>query len=82
MYAPFIRNQDIVREQCLVDSCIRHANLGPNLDGYSWSISSLASDRIQVHCLEKTHLEHIVPPLTLIYIGNVPTSKFPLNRSH
>ena len=31
---------------------------------------ALASDRIHVHCLEETHLEPIVPPLTLIYIGN------------
>ena len=63
MYALFIRNQDLVREQCLVDSCIRHADLALNLDGYIWTISSLASDSIQVHCLEETHLEPIVPPL-------------------
>ena len=25
---------------------------------------------IEVHCLEETHLEPIIPPLTLIYIGN------------
>ena len=41
-----------------------------NLDGYTSAFSSLASDRIQVHCLEETHLEPIIPPLTLIYIGN------------
>ena len=34
MYALFIRNQDLVREQCLVPSCIRHANLALNFDGY------------------------------------------------
>ena len=68
--ALFIRNQDIVRGHCLVDSWIWHANLALNLDGYIWVVSSLASDRIQVYCLEETHLETIVPSLTLIYIGN------------
>ena len=40
------------------------------VDGYIWVVSSLAYDRIQICCLEETHLEPIVPPLTLIYIGN------------
>ena len=66
MYALFIRNQDLVREQCLVDSHARHANLALN-DGHMWAVSSLASDRIQVCCLEETHLEPTVPPLTLIF---------------
>ena len=56
---------DLVKEQCLVDSSIRHANHALNLDGYIWAVSSLAYDRIQVCCLEETHLEPIVPPLTL-----------------
>ena len=70
MYALFSRNQDLVREQCLVDSHVRYASLELNLDGYIWAVSSLASDRIQICCLEETHLEPIVPPSTLIYIGN------------
>ena len=70
MYALFTRNQDLVIEQCLIDSHIRHAYLALNLDGYIWAVSSLASNRIQVHCLEETHLEPIAPPLTVIYIGN------------
>ena len=69
MYA-LTRIQDQVKEQCLVDSHIRQANLALNLDGYIWAGRSLASDRIQVCCLEETHLEPIVPPLTLIHIGN------------
>ena len=40
-----------------------HAHLALSLGGYIWAISSLASDRIQVCCLEETHLEPIVPPL-------------------
>ena len=56
--------------RCFVDSCVRHANLALNLDGYIWAVSSLASDRIQVCFSQKIHLEPTVPPLTLIYIGN------------
>ena len=70
VYALFIRNQDLVREHCLIDLHIWHANLILNLDGSIWELSSLASDRIQVCCVEETHLEPIVPPLTLNYIGN------------
>ena len=44
MYALFIRNWDLVREQCLVDSHIWHANLALNFNGYIWAINSLASD--------------------------------------
>ena len=47
-----------------------HTKLALSLDGYIWAISSLTSDRIQVHCLEETYLEPIVPPFTLIYIGD------------
>ena len=61
-YALFIRNHDLVREHCLVDSCTWHANLAFNLDGYIWVVNALASERIQVCCLEETHLESIIPP--------------------
>ena len=70
MYALFRRNKDLFRGQCLVDSHARHANLAFNLDGYIWAVSFLASDRIQISCLEETHLEPIIPSLTHIYIGN------------
>ena len=70
VYALFIKNHDLVREHCLVDSHIQHANPTLNLDGYIWTVSCLASDRIQVCWLEEIHLEPIMPPLTLIYIGN------------
>ena len=66
----FTRNQYLVREHCLVDSCIWYVNLTLNLDGYIWAVSSLASGRIQTHCLEETHLESVIPPLTLTYIDN------------
>ena len=50
MYVLFTRSPDLIREQCLVDSHVRHANLTLNLDGYISAVSSLASDRIQVCC--------------------------------
>ena len=70
VYALFMRDQDLIREQCLVDSHIWPSNLALNLDGYIWVVSSLASFRLQVHCLKETHLELNVPPLTLICISN------------
>ena len=35
-----------------------------------WAVSSLATECIQVYCLEETHLENIIPPLTIVHIGN------------
>ena len=66
----FVRNQDLVRGHCLVDSHIQHADLTLNIDGYIRTVSSLASDRIQVCCLEDIYLEPVIPPSTLNYIGN------------
>ena len=54
----------------MVDSHARNANLALSLERYIWVVSSLASDSIQVHCLEETQLDPIIPPLTLICIGN------------
>ena len=67
VYAVFIRDHKLINTHCLVDS---HANLTSNLDRYIRVISSLATGCIQVSCLEETHLETIVPPLTHIFVGN------------
>ena len=49
---------------------MQHANLALNLDGCIWEVSSLATEHMQIHCLEETHLEFIMPTLMSIYISN------------
>ena len=47
-----------------------NTNLTLNLDEYICAVSSLASERMHVCYLEESYLEPIIPPLTLIFIGN------------
>ena len=41
-----------------------------SLDGYLWAISSLATEKLQIHCMQQTSVVTIYPPLRIIDIGN------------
>ena len=41
-----------------------------SLDGYLWAISSLATEKLQIRCLQETSVVTIEPPLCIIDIGN------------
>ena len=69
-YALFIQDDDRVKRDCVLDFKHRTSSLAQNIDGYLWAISSLAGERIQIRCLEETHIEQLKPPLQLVYIGN------------
>ena len=45
-------------------------NLAHSLDGYLWAISSLATKKLQVWCMFKSHVVTINPPLQIIDVGN------------
>ena len=49
---------------------IRHTNLAHSLDGYPWAISSLATEKLQLRCLQHTSVVTTEPPLCIIDIGN------------
>ena len=70
MYALFIKACELINQHCLDDSNTRHVNLAISLDGYIWPVSSLATEHIQICCLEEAHLETIMLQLTLINVGN------------
>ena len=70
VYSLFIKDSELINTHCIGESHTWHANLALNLDSYKWAISSLAAECVQICCLEETHLETIVPSLTLINIGN------------
>ena len=45
-------------------------NLVHSLDGYLWAISSLATEKLQIQCMLKSHVVTIKPPLQIIDVGN------------
>ena len=62
-------DRELINIHCLVDFYTQHANLTFYLGGYVWAVSSLATEQINIWCLEETYLETTVPLITLIYIG-------------
>ena len=70
IYALYIQDPDKIQENCLVQTRKRFGNLAYSLGGYMWAISSLVGDKIQIRCVQDTHVQDIKPPLQLIQVGN------------
>ena len=68
--ALFISNKEYVNKYQIVNSKHRHANLAVRLDGWLWAVNSLATERFKIQCLMETHIQWIIPPLTIISIDN------------
>ena len=50
MYSLFQRDHNKIMNNCLVVSHMRHANLAVSLEGYLWTISSLAKEMLFICC--------------------------------
>ena len=72
IFALFIKDSVKIAKFCLIETKVRHAKLVVSLGGYMWTISSMATTKLQIRCLTDTYLEEItpLPPLKIIYIGN------------
>ena len=70
MYALFTNNLQKIEANCKFTTTVRHTSLAHSLDGYLWGISSLATEKLQIHCLHQTSVVTIEPPLRIIDIGN------------
>ena len=55
---------------CKFTATVRHTNRAHSLDGYLWAISSLATEKLQIHCLHHTSVITIESPLHIVDIGN------------
>ena len=44
--------------------------MAQSLDRYLWAVSTLKEEKMRIRCLEDSHLEDILPPLTIIQVGN------------
>ena len=70
IYALFINDINKIKKNCVLKPLNRTTNLAYSLDGYLWAISALASEKLQIRCVMKTHVITIHPPLQIVDIGN------------
>ena len=70
LYALFMNDLPKIDLNCKFIATPRHTNLAHSLDGYLWAVSSLAMEKLQLHCLHHTSIVTIEPPLRIIDVGN------------
>ena len=70
IYALFIQDQERIKKDCTMSFKPREGNLAQSLGGYLWAVSSLVGEKMQIRCLQETHIEQIKPPLQVIHMGN------------
>ena len=70
VYALFINDKDRIKANCVLKAMPHATNLAHSLYGYLWAISSLATKKLQICCMLKSHIITIKPPLPIIDIGN------------
>ena len=70
LYALFVNDLTKIETNCKFTTAIRHTNLAHSLAGYLWAINSLATEKLQIQCLQQTLVVTIEPPLRIIDIGN------------
>ena len=69
IYALFEQDTDRIGTYCTVVTSYHHANMAQSLDGYLWAVSTLKEEKMRIRCLEDSHLEDILPLLTIIQVG-------------
>ena len=70
IYALFINDEKQIERNCILKTINRTTNLAYSLDGYLWTISALAAEKLQVRCVMKTNVITIKSPLQIVDIGN------------
>ena len=70
VYALFVNDYDQLKRDCLLKTLDRATNLAYSLDGYTWAISALAAEKIQIKCVMETRVITIKPPLQIVDVGN------------
>ena len=70
IYALFINDEYQIKKNCFLKTLDRTTNLAYSLEGYLWTISALATEKLQVRCVMETHVITIQPPLQIVDIGN------------
>ena len=63
IYALFTNDLDKMKNNCKVRTSVQNTNMAYSLDGYLWAISSLVTEKLQIHCMQQTLVVTIHPPL-------------------
>ena len=70
LYVLFVNDLAKIETNCKFTTTIRHTNLAHSLDGYLWAITSLATEKLPIRCLQQTSVVTIEPPLRIIDTSN------------
>ena len=70
IYTLFINDQSQIRKDCFLETLNRTTNLAYSLNGYLWTISTLAAEKLQIRCVMETHVITIKSPLQIVDVGN------------
>ena len=70
VYALFIDDEERIKRDCKYTVTKVSGNRAISLGGYLWAVSSIKQEKLQVRCLEETHVIEIEPPLQIVYLGN------------
>ena len=70
IYALFINDEKQIERNCFLKTIICTTNLAYSLDGYLWTMSALAAEKLQIRCVIETRVITINPPLQIVDIGN------------
>ena len=75
IYALFVNDEKQIERNCILRKINQTTNLAYSLDGYLWAISALATENLQIRCLQircvmETQVIAINPPLQIVDIGN------------
>ena len=61
IYALFINDKNQTERNCLLRTINQTTNLANSLDGYLWTISALATEKLQIRCIMETCVITIKP---------------------
>ena len=61
IYALFINDKSQIKRNCFLKTLNQTTNLAYSLDGYLWTISALATEKLHVRCVMETHIITIKP---------------------
>ena len=64
IYALFINDIHRIKKNCVLKTLNRTTNLAYSLDGYLWAISALASEKLQIRCVDGNTCCHNSPTVT------------------
>ena len=70
IYALLVNYRKQIKRNCFLKTLNQTTNLAYSPDGYLWTISVLAAEKLQVRCIMETHVITIKPPLQIMDICN------------